>query len=260
VSVAAATTNETFRDRLLRRDLLLGSFGVELAAAAVPEALAQSGFDLLIVDMEHSAFGLDQVAQLVTACRASGLASVVRVSDHSRSAITRVADMWPDGIMFPGVESAEQAQAIVEASKYAPIGSRGVCPMVRYSALPENRYEILNDRLALILQIEGRAALAQAAAIANLAGVDALFVGTYDLSQSLGITGRVDDPRVLEAGRELRALLPETTALGVYVWSGEMARQWREAGATLIAYATDAQLFLAGCRAAASAAREGVPG
>ena len=244
------------RERLSGRELLLGSFGIELASSAVPHALAQSGFDLLIVDAEHSSFGLDQVASQVTACRAAGIASVVRVSDNSRSSITRVADMWPDGIMFPGVETEAEARAIVASAKYSLLGQRGVCPMVQYSALPAaERYEILNERLALILQVEGTTALEEAPAIAAVPGVDALFVGTYDLSQSLGIPGQLDDPRVFEAGRRLRDALPSSTALGVYVESAEMARQWIDAGASLVAYSTDGQLFLAACQDAAASVR-----
>jgi 4-hydroxy-2-oxoheptanedioate aldolase len=128
--------------------------------------------------------------------------------------------------------------------------------MVRYSELPNNRYEALNESLALLLQIEGQTGLAEASTIARVPGVDALFVGTYDLSQSLGIPGEVDHPQVLAEGHRLRGAIPETTALGVYVWSGEMARRWLDAGATMIAYATDGQLLLSACRAAASAVRQ----
>jgi 4-hydroxy-2-oxoheptanedioate aldolase len=250
----------TLRERLSRREQLLGSFNIELSGPAIPYALAQAQFDLLIVDSEHSSFGLREVAELVTACRAAGIASVVRVPDNSRSSITRVADLWPDGIMFPGVETEAEARSIVDAAKYAPLGQRGVCPMVRYSALPaDERYEVLNERLALILQVEGERALEESPAIAAVPSVDALFIGTYDLSQSLGIPGRLDDPRVFEAGRRLRAALPARTALGVYVQTPGMARQWIDAGASLIAYATDGQLFLSACRAAAAAVLEPDP-
>jgi 4-hydroxy-2-oxoheptanedioate aldolase len=244
-------TTAHFRDRLRGQELLLGCFGIELAAAAVPEALAQSNFDALIIDTEHSAFGFDQVSGLVTACRAAGLAALIRVSDGSRANVTRAADIWPDGLMFPGVETEEQARAAVEVAKYAPLGQRGVCPMLRYERLVTTRYATLNDQLALVLQVEGEAALSETPKIARVPGVDAIFVGVYDLSQSLGLPGQIEHPRVLEAGRQLRRELPETTALGVYVSSPAMARAWLEAGATFIAYATDALLLLAGCEAAA---------
>ncbi len=244
----------SLRERLSRRDQLLGCFNIELRGHALAYALAQTGFDLMIVDCEHSMFGFDVVGQHVIACRAAGIASIVRVPENSRTAITRVAELSPDGIMFPGVGSEAEARIIVEAAKYAPLGQRGVAPMVEYSALaPEDRYSVLNDRLALILQVEGIAAVAAAPAIAAVPGVDALFVGTYDLSQSLGIPGRLDDPRVFEAGRGIVGSLPAGSALGVYVQTPEMARQWLDAGATLIAYATDGQLFLTGARAAAAA-------
>lgn len=248
----------SLRQRLASGDQLLGCFNIELRGHALAYALAQAGFDLMVVDCEHSTFGFDVVAQHVTVCRAAGIAAVVRVPENTRTAITRVAELSPDGIMFPGVGSEAEAEQIVEAAKYAPLGQRGVAPMVQYSALaPDDRFTLLNDRLALIVQIEGTAAVAAAAAIAAVPGVDALFVGTYDLSQSLGIPGKLDDPRVFEAGRGIVDSLPAGSALGVYVQTPEMARQWMGAGATLIAYSTDGQIFLSGARAAAAAARRG---
>jgi 4-hydroxy-2-oxoheptanedioate aldolase len=238
-----------FAHRLRRGDRLLGSFSVELPAAAVPEALAQSGFDFLVVDTEHSAYALSQVASLVVACRAAGIASVVRVSDHSRAAITRAADMAPDALMVPGVETAGEAGAIVERAKYAPLGTRGVCPMVRYSGLSGDRYATLNDTLALILQVEGPTGLRNGAEIASVAGVDALFVGPYDLSHALGLPAP-DHPDVLAAGAGLRGAMPAAMALGVYATDGAMAAAWLGAGASFVTYGTDAQLFLAACRSA----------
>jgi 2-keto-3-deoxy-L-rhamnonate aldolase RhmA len=246
----------TLRERLQRRDGLLGCFNIELRGRAIASALAQAGFDVMIVDCEHSAFSFDVVADQVTACRAAGIGAIVRVPENSRSAITRVAELAPDAIMCPGVGSADEAREIVTAAKYAPLGQRGVAPMVAYSALPaESRYDLLNERQALILQIEGAAAVEAAAEIAAVPGVDGLFVGTYDLSQSLGIPGQLDDPRVFEAGRGIVDAIPADCTLGVYVQTAEMARDWRGAGATLLAYATDGQLLLAGARAAAAAAR-----
>ena len=241
--------SDPFAHRLRRRERLLGSFSVELPAAAVPEALAQSGFDFLVVDTEHSAYSLSQVAALVVACRAVGIASVVRVTDHSRSAITRAADMAPDALMVPGVETAAEARTIIERSKYAPLGSRGVCPMVAYSGLAGDRYETLNDTLALILQVEGPTGLRNGSEIAAVEGVDALFVGPYDLSQSLGLPAP-DHPEVLAAGTALRSAMPPAMALGVYATDGAMAAAWLGAGASFITYGTDAQLFLAACRSA----------
>jgi 4-hydroxy-2-oxoheptanedioate aldolase len=243
----------TLRERLAGREFLLGSFNVEFLGQALPHALAQAGFDLVIVDTEHSSFGLIDVAQHVTASRAAGIASIIRVAENSRSAITRAAELWPDGIMFPGVECEDEARRIVAASKYAPLGQRGICPMVQYMSLPAGeRYTIVNDRLALVLQLEGRHALAQAPRIASVTGVDAVFVGTYDLSQSLGIPGQLDDPRVFNAANQLLERLPENVALGFYTESPESARRWLDAGATFVAFSTDGQLFLGACRQAAA--------
>lgn len=247
-----------FASRLRSRERLLGCFSVELPAVAVPEALAQAGFDFLVIDTEHSAYDLSQVAALVVACRSVGVASVIRVSDHSRAAITRAADMAPDGLMVPGVESAAQAREIVECAKYAPLGLRGVCPMVRYSALSGDRYATLNETLALILQVEGPDGLRSGAEIAATEGVDALFVGPYDLSQALGLPGQPGHPEVLAAGLALRRSLPESAALGVYAADAQMAADWLDSVASFVTYGTDAQLFLAACHSAREAIAQAV--
>ncbi len=249
-----------FRERLLAHETLLCSFGIEIASPAVPESMSQAGFDALIIDLEHSSFSLAEVAAMVTACRAAGLCSLVRVGDASRGFITRVADMWPDGLMFPGVQSAEQARDIVDAARYHPAGTRGVCPMLRYTALlRETRFERINASLALVLQVEGAAGVRNAPEIASVQGVDAIFVGTYDLSQALGITGAIEDEQIVEVGRVLRANLPSATILGAYIESADAAAAWRGVGATLLAYGTDAQLFLSACRTAVEEVRRTDP-
>ena len=249
-------TRQTLGARLRDKEPLLACFCVELVSPAVADAFAQAGFDALIIDTEHSAFAIDQVAAHVVACRAAGIAPIVRVSDHTRTALTRAADMQPMGIMVPGVGSVAEATAIVRRLRYAPRGTRGVCPMVKYERIQGDRYQELNDGLAVILQIEGIGGLRSAGAIADLDDVDALFVGSYDLSHALGVPGQIEHPSVLAAGRDISASLRTATALGAYVSSADGAAAWADAGASLLAYTTDALVLLAGARAAAQDARD----
>jgi 4-hydroxy-2-oxoheptanedioate aldolase len=246
-----------FRDSLRSGRELLGVFVIELAAPAVADAAAIAGFDFAVLDLEHSAFGLSELARLVRCMQEAGVAAVVRVPDHSRAWITRVADMSPDGIMVPDVDSIETAAAIVAAAKYAPLGRRGVAPMVRYEQFEGDRYAQLNDRLAIIVQIEGEDGLTAAPGISRVPGIDAVFVGTYDLSQALGIPGDIASPRLVAAGAELRRGLCEECRLGVYVSTEEMVRQWRSVGVSVFTFGTDGQWLLAGARLAAAALRAG---
>ncbi len=245
----------SMRTRLRSREPLLACFCIELASSAVADAFAQAGFDALIIDMEHSALAIDQVAAHVVACRAAGISPIVRVADDTRTALTRAADMWPAGIMVPGVGSVAEGEAIVDRLRYVPRGTRGVCPMLRYERIHGDRYRHLNDDLAIILQIEGADALQSAGAIGQLDDVDALFVGSYDLSHALGIPGEISHPRVLAAGRSVHDALSVNTALGAYVGGAEGAAAWASVGATFLAYTTDAHVLLAGARAAARAGR-----
>ncbi|MGB2711001.1 MAG: aldolase/citrate lyase family protein, partial [Conexibacter sp.] len=144
----------------------------------------------------------------------------------------------------------EQAAAIVAASRYAPLGRRGLAPLVRHRFGDPNErrpaHERLDEELLVILQIEGREGIAQAGEIAALAGVDMVFVGPYDLSQSLGIPGQIADARVLDAGAEIAAAVAPHARLGVFVGDPVAAPAWAQLGVTLFAASTDGQVLLGG--------------
>lgn len=159
-----------------------------------------------------------------------------------------VLDLGPDGLMVPGVESAAQAAAVVAAARYAPLGRRGLAPMLRH----DGDFAAVDATTAVVLQIEGTGGVAEAAAIAATPGIDAVFIGPYDLSQALGVPGRVDDERVMHAGRTIAEATRPHVCLGVCVADAATARRWRKLGATLFARGTDGQLLLQGLRAAHS--------
>lgn len=248
-----------FRTRLIRHERLFGTFAIELGGLATADAYAEAALNFVIVDLEHSAFGLQGVAALVRAIQGVRLAAIVRVPAGTREWLTRAADMGPDGLMVPGVESVEEVQEIVEAARYWPAGSRGMCPLLRLHRLDADRLQEINRQLALLVQIEGTQGLAAAEGIARVSGVDALFVGTFDLSQALGVPGEIDSPCVLSAIAGIRDALPETVALGAYVNNSPMVAALSQIGATVLAYGTDGQLFLDGARRAAALLRGGVP-
>lgn len=238
------------RQRLARREPLIGTFVIELPTRACVEAHAAAGFDFVVLDLEHSDVTVHQLAMLVACARAAGLASIVRLEAGGLSAMTRVLDMHPDGVMVPGVSSAAEACAAVRLARFAPVGQRGLAPLVRHEALVGRDYARLDEHIAVVLQVEGADAVANAAAIASVDGVDAAFVGPYDLSQALGVPGQLAHPTVLKAGaRVARAVLPHA-ALGAYVSDADGARPWREMGTSLFAHGTDGQLLLQACRSA----------
>ncbi|MFB6094087.1 MAG: HpcH/HpaI aldolase/citrate lyase family protein [Halanaeroarchaeum sp.] len=166
---------------------------------AVLEVLASEGFDFVVIDGEHSESAIDDLAAGVRALDAAAgeTRAVVRASGADRAEIRRLLDVGPEGIVVPQIESVGEARSAVAATAYPPAGVRGVAGgrASEYGASLAETVANANDRVATILQIETRGALADVEAIAELDGLDALFVGPADLSARLGAFGDFEGDR-----------------------------------------------------------------
>ncbi|MBM3796870.1 MAG: 2-dehydro-3-deoxyglucarate aldolase [Acidobacteria bacterium] len=172
------------------------------------EVVGQAGFDFVVIDLEHGMGSEREVLAQVYALASTPTAAVVRVESHVRQRVHRVLDLGVDGIMFPRVETAEEARACVAAMHYPPVGERGVATMVRASSYG-GRFVDYRDhdtpKLLTILQIESAAGVENADAIAAVPGADVLFVGPMDLSTSLGVFRQYDHPLFTAAVRQVVA-------------------------------------------------------
>jgi 2-dehydro-3-deoxyglucarate aldolase len=233
-----------FRARLRRGERLIGTL-VTLPSPEIAEALAAMGFDWLFIDCEHGAFD-PLMAQRMLQAVGSRCASVIRVPAADEVWIKKALDIGADGIIVPQIESAAQAEAVVSFCKYPPSGRRGI-GIGRAHAYGLRFSETLstaNDTVAVILQAERAEAVSDIAKIAAVAGIDAILVGPYDLSASLGKTGMLDDAQVLEAIETVRRACSERSlAMGFFGVSTQAVRPYMECGFNLIAVGTDA-LFL----------------
>ncbi len=234
----------SFATRVRAGEQVFGSFVMELPARACVEALALSGLDFAVLDLEHAPTDLGRVSDLIAAAHECDLAAIVRLQAGDLSTATRVLDMRPDGIMVPAVTSRQDAVDVVSACRYHPRGSRGLAPIVRH----RGRYAEVDAATLVIVQVEGTAAVDAARGIAGVDGVDVVFVGPFDLSQALGHPGETGHADVLAAGRTVAAGVADEAQLGVYAASVRAAEPWAEMGATFVAVSTDGQLLLHACR------------
>ncbi|MCC6589147.1 MAG: 2-dehydro-3-deoxyglucarate aldolase [Bryobacterales bacterium] len=193
------------RRRVLNHDVLFGSF-LNLGSALTAEIVAMAGFDFVLIDLEHGAgFEAHLLGQL-QAIAHTGAAPIVRVESLDRPRFHRVLDLGAQGIMVPHVDTPEMAKQAVAAMRYPPTGVRGVAMMNRACGFGTtfNEYVKTSSQTLLgIMQIESPEAVENAEAIAEVDGVDVLFVGPLDLSHSLGITGQFDHPKFIEAVRKV---------------------------------------------------------
>jgi 2-keto-3-deoxy-L-rhamnonate aldolase RhmA len=233
-----------FRARLKRHDTLLGTM-VTLPSAATAEILADLGFDWLFIDGEH---GPLETADLVTILQVAGqkTACVVRVPEAAEAPIKKALDLGADGIIVPQVNTAEQAASVVRFARYAPEGSRGI-GLARAHGYGQRFGEYLataNREIAVIVQAEHALAVENIDAIVRVAGIDAVLLGPYDLSASLGKTGRVDDPVVVDAIRRVTdACRAAKMPLGYFGVTAAAVRPYVAQGYTLIVAGVDT-LFL----------------
>jgi 2-dehydro-3-deoxyglucarate aldolase len=241
---------ETFRRRLSRGDLLLGTM-VSIASPEVAEILALAGFDWLFIDMEHGAIDIATAQQMLQAA-GPGKPGVVRTPSRDEVWIKKCLDIGASGIIVPQVKSADDAERVIQFSRYPPLGSRsvGISRAHGYGTGFRDYVARANDEIAVILQIEHIEAVRNIEPIVKVQGIDALFVGPYDLSGSMGKIGEVNDPDVQEAIARVRDCASRAEVpLGIFALTPDSARAFIEAGFTLIAAGMDSMLL-------ADAARE----
>jgi 4-hydroxy-2-oxoheptanedioate aldolase len=231
-----------------------GSF-VQISSPAVVEILAHAGFDFVIIDTEHASFSMETAETLVRAAQLHDICPVIRVTDNDPSKIMRALDTGAYGVHIPHVSSRSDAEAIVKAARYAPEGERGACPYVRaadYSAFNQEQYfSIANENTLVIALIEGIDGVNNIDEILSVPGIDVIFLGPYDLSQSLGLIGQIDHPRVMEElSKVISKAQSKNIVVGTFVDTLERAYRWQNLGAQFIAYSLDVGLLLNGSREA----------
>ena len=157
--------------------------------------------DFLGIDMEHSTISQAEAQRIIAATQASGVACFPRVASHNGEQIRRLLDSGADGIMVPMVNSKEEIRQIVEWCKYPPVGKRGfgVSKAQGYGGRYDEYTKSWNEKGVLLVQIESVRGVEAVDEIVANEHVDGVMIGPYDISGSLGIPGKLNDPRVLKA-------------------------------------------------------------
>jgi len=244
--------NQSIKERLKKGEFVVGSF-MKSRDPAMVEIVGLAGFDFAILDMEHSALSIESVEDLIRMAQVRGIDSIVRVPEISESAISRPLDAGASGVLVPHVDTRKQAEDVVFLSKFSPLGERGMDVYARaadYSRLAKDIYlKEANRQTFLIIQIEGKKGVENLDDILMVKGLDAIFVGPYDLSQSLGVPGEIDHPRVVEKIKEVVGKVKKAgLSLGIYVDDVQTAKRWIDLGVQLIALLVDTVIFLQACQ------------
>ena len=216
------------------------------------EAASLGGFDFVILDTEHGPVSIENQQNNIRAAEARGAVPIIRLKDSGENTIGKALDIGAYGIQVPQINSAADAEKIVKFAKFYPYGMRGVCRFVRaadYSAMDRYEYFENSKNILIILQLEGVKAIENLDEILEVEGVDILFIGPYDLSQSLGIPGQVNNPLVVEEMKKIvERARKKNKVIGTFVDTPEDLIMWRNLGVKYLSYSVDVGIFLDACR------------
>lgn len=227
-----------------------GTLGIfsKTTDSSLIEAAGYAGLDFVIIDMEHGPASIETIQSHVRAAVISGLIPIVRVPDWSGSEISSVLDIGAMGIQVPNVTSVDQIRHVIETARFHPKGSRGVCRFVKaanYGEQNKNKYFQKANESLIIIQIEGTDALDSLDEIISIDGYDILFIGPYDLSQSLGVPGQIEHEKVLELMNSIiQKAHNEQKMIGIFVDTVEQLKNWKKLQLNYYAYSVDISLFV----------------
>lgn len=192
--------SRSFKDALLNHNLTLGTW-LQVGHPACAEILAHAGFDWLCVDLEHGDVDLESATVLFRTLSAFDCTAMARLPANDPIWIHRILDAGAQGLIVPMVTTAAQAEEAVRQAKYPPRGVRGFgySRANRYGERFDDYVSSANDDITMVMQIEHVDAIANLEEIIAVDGVDALFIGPYDLSGSMNVPGQMDHPDVRAA-------------------------------------------------------------
>jgi 4-hydroxy-2-oxoheptanedioate aldolase len=270
MSTMSAATASAYPPRSdLRRRILAGESTIgawaSLASLASTEQLGRAGFDWLVIDLEHGAATEADLYGQLLAVQGTPTAALVRVQSAERMRIGRALDAGADGLMIPRLETAPEVAETVSWMRFPPAGIRGLALSTRGAGMGAHTHDTvaadINPRITGVFQIESPTAVAACAEMAALDGVDVLFVGPADLSHSMGIPGRFDEPAFIAAlDIVVAAARAHGKGAGILLKDGAAVPAYRDRGFTFIGIGSDAGWVRAGATAQLAVARAAMAG
>lgn len=225
-----------------------GAMVFEFFSPGMATILSNAGCRFVLYDMEHTGLGFETLKWLFASCRGLPIEPMVRVPRGEYTWLARALDLGARGVMIPMVESAEHAQAIVQACRYPPVGRRGAgfgfAQCDYRGGDVGQKIRAYNERTLVIAQIETERGLDQVEKIAAVDGIDVLWVGHFDLSNFMGIPAQFNDPRFDAAMRKVAAVArAHGKAAAFMATDAAWIARVREMGYTMIAAGTDSGLL-----------------
>ena len=253
----------------IKRDVLAGqtvagAMVFEFFSPGMSAILANAGCRFVLYDMEHTGWDLETIRMLIATTPKVEMVPIVRIPATEYHFVARVLDVGAMGVMIPMCENADQARLLVSSAKYPPDGRRGAAFNLAHDDYRSSPIPALmrsaNEETLLIAQIETASGLHNVEEIAAVPGIDALWIGLYDLTNSLGIPGQMNHPDVLAAtDRVFAACRAHNKIPAVLVTSVAEGESQLQRGFKMVAYSGDLWLYQSALRAGIKKLREQAP-
>ena len=213
--------------------------------------IAKSGLDYVIIDMEHGPADFTEAQEMVMAAHAEGCSVLVRLADHSRTSILRSLDIGSDGILVSCVENVLQVREIISAAKYPPVGERGYSPYTRSGgyAFCDSYTTRANDYTVVGVIVETKKAVENLREIVSDPFLDLVYIGTYDISKDLGITGQVKHKKVRDVlDKCAKVIAMSNKVAGCLFHDEDELNYFLSMGIQFLAYKTDTNVLYSAYR------------
>ena len=227
------------------------------------EVVAGAGFDWLLLDTEHSPNDLESLLTQLQAAAPYPTTPIVRVPWNDTVTIKRVLDIGAQSLLVPYVQNAAEARAAIAATRYPPVGVRGVAGTTRASRFGRiaDYARRAHEELCVLVQAETQTAVDDIEAIAAVDGVDGVFIGPADLHASLGYPGETANPAVLPRIEDaIRRIVASGKAAGILTGDEKLARRYIELGALFVAVGADVGILARGAERLAASFQQRSPG
>ncbi len=248
---ASMLLGEKLRQQV-RSGLALGTFVIDIPDPSTLTIVAVAGFEFAVLDMEHSPVDFGRLEALLNSGRAAGIPMLVRPWGKDAGLIGKILDMGAHGIMVPHVGTPERAREVVEQARFAPLGKRGFSPLTKFDSI-ELPLDALDAATYVVVQIEGRDAIDRVGEIAAVPGIDAIFVGPYDLALSLDVPPGSEE--VIAAAERVAKAVPADLGVGIYIDDPATVGAWQSRGFSLQCVSFDGRMMASGARSVVTAAR-----
>ena len=252
----------SFANLTTHRDLKLGTYVSEFTTPGIGAILKSAGCDFVFVDMEHSGMSFETAKGVLRALQDAGLATLLRPPSDTGHHIARACDVGAQGLVPPMMSTPAQAQAVIDAINYPPKGTRGAAFGIAHDDYTprsvEDAIAFADAKTSFAALIETAEGIENVEAIAALEGCDCLWIGHFDLSNSLGIPGQFDNPLFTDAvARVMAAARDNGKSVGRLVPNVAAARDCIAEGCDFICYSGDVWLYREAVESGLTAIRDG---